>query len=152
MLLTLSTTHHPATGLGFLLRKNRARVRLRARGPRERAARPRRHTAAVVHHDFRAATRTPHAPPRLAAFERVLFECARPANIIFTTPNRDYNTLFPTLAAGTLRHRDHRFEWTRAEFAAWCETIHTRFGYSFQILPIGPEDATHGAPSQMGMF
>ena len=91
-------------------------------------------------------------PPRRAAFERVLFECARPATVILTTPNRDYNTLFPTLAAGTLRHRDHRFEWTRAEFAAWCETIRTRFGYIFQIRPIGPEDTALGAPSQMAVF
>ena len=75
-----------------------------------------------------------------------------PRHVILTTPNRDYNALFPTLPAGTLRHRDHRFEWTRAEFAAWCETIRTRFGYAFQIHPIGPEDATHGAPSQMAVF
>ena len=82
----------------------------------------------------------------------MLFECARPATVILTTPNRDYNTLFPTLAAGTLRHPDHRFEWTRAEFAAWCETIRTRFGCAFQIHPTGPEDATHGAPSQTAVF
>jgi 3' terminal RNA ribose 2'-O-methyltransferase Hen1 len=77
-------------------------------------------------------------PPRLAAFERVLFECARPATVVLTTPNRDYNTLFPTLPAGHLRHRDHRFEWTRAEFTTWCETIHTRFGYVPTLSPIGP--------------
>jgi hypothetical protein len=91
-------------------------------------------------------------PPRLAAFERVLFECARPATVVLTTPNRDYNALFPTLNAGQLRHRDHRFEWTRAEFAAWCERIGTRFGYTFHILLVGPEDAAHGAPSQMAVF
>ncbi|HZJ15365.1 MAG TPA: 3' terminal RNA ribose 2'-O-methyltransferase Hen1 [Chthoniobacteraceae bacterium] len=91
-------------------------------------------------------------PPRLAAFERVLFECARPGTVILTTPNRDYNALFPTLPAGHLRHRDHRFEWTRAEFAAWCDRIGARFGYSARILPVGPEDPAHGAPSQMGIF
>jgi 3' terminal RNA ribose 2'-O-methyltransferase Hen1 len=91
-------------------------------------------------------------PPRLASFERVLFACARPATVVLTTPNRDYNVLFPTLAAGALRHRDHRFEWTRAEFAAWCARIATRFGYTCRIEPIGPEDPTHGAPSQMAVF
>ena len=84
-------------------------------------------------------------PPRRAAFERVLFECARPATVVLTTPNRDYNAL-------QFRHRDHRFEWTRAEFAAWCETIRARFGYTFQIHPIGPEDAALGAPTQMATF
>ena len=51
-----------------------------------------------------------------------------------------------------VRHRDHRFEWTRAEFTAWCEHIHTRFGYGYRILPIGPEDAEVGAPTQMAIF
>ena len=72
-----------------------------------------------------------------AAFERVHFDCARPATVVLTTPNREYNALFPTLPAGKFRHRDHRFEWTRAEFAAWCESIQTRFSYPFKILPIG---------------
>ena len=39
-----------------------------------------------------------------------------------------------------------------AELAAWCETIRTRFGYTFTIASIGPEDAAHGAPSQMAIF
>jgi 3' terminal RNA ribose 2'-O-methyltransferase Hen1 len=90
--------------------------------------------------------------PRLAAFERVLFECAHPSTIIITTPNREYNALFPTLTAGQFRHRDHRFEWTRAEFAAWCERVASRFGYALKILPVGPEHSTHGAPSQMALF
>ena len=60
-------------------------------------------------------------PPRLAAFERVLFEFAQPATVVLTTPNREYNVLFENLPAGKFRHRDHRFEWTRAEFPAWAE-------------------------------
>src|SRR5436305_11126938 len=55
-------------------------------------------------------------PPRLAAFERVLFECARPAAVVLTTPNREYNVRFENMPEGRLRHADHRFEWTRAEF------------------------------------
>jgi 3' terminal RNA ribose 2'-O-methyltransferase Hen1 len=89
---------------------------------------------------------------RLSAFERVLFEFAKPATIVVTTPNAEYNALFPTLPAGQFRHRDHRFEWTRAEFAQWVESIAARFGYTAQIQPIGPEDAALGAPTQMGIF
>jgi 3' terminal RNA ribose 2'-O-methyltransferase Hen1 len=91
-------------------------------------------------------------PPRLAAFERVLFEFAQPRRVVLTTPNIEYNIMWPSLPAGKLRHRDHRFEWTRAEFQAWAARIGERFGYRVQIVPIGPEDAAVGVPSQMGIF
>jgi 3' terminal RNA ribose 2'-O-methyltransferase Hen1 len=90
--------------------------------------------------------------PRLAAFERVLFEFAKPASVVVTTPNSECNSLFSTLPAGQLRHRDHRFEWTRKEFAHWADGIAGRFGYSVCIQPVGPEDATLGAPTQMATF
>jgi 3' terminal RNA ribose 2'-O-methyltransferase Hen1 len=90
--------------------------------------------------------------PRLAAFERVLFEFARPRTVVITTPNREYNVKWETLPAGRLRHRDHRFEWTRAEFQAWAGGVAERFGYSVRFLSIGPEDAAVGAPTQMGVF
>ncbi|MFA5190611.1 MAG: 3' terminal RNA ribose 2'-O-methyltransferase Hen1 [Verrucomicrobiia bacterium] len=90
--------------------------------------------------------------PRLAAFERVLFECAKPKTIIITTPNREYNVKWETLPAGKLRHRDHRFEWTRAEFQAWANGVVSRFNYSVRFLPVGPEDAVVGSPAQMGVF
>jgi len=90
--------------------------------------------------------------PRLAAFERVLFEYAKPASIVITTPNAEYNSLFPTLPVGKLRHRDHRFEWTRQEFTQWAESVAGRFGYAVRTQPIGPEDATLGAPTQAGVF
>lgn len=91
-------------------------------------------------------------PPRLAAFERVVFEYARPRTVIMTTPNAEYNVKWESLPAGKFRHKDHRFEWTRAEFQAWAQGIAERFGYSVRFLPIGEEDAVVGAPSQMGMF
>ena len=90
--------------------------------------------------------------PRLSAFERVLFEFARPATAIVTTPNCEYNPLFPTLPAGKFRHRDHRFEWTRAKFEQWGSSMATRFGYQVRIQPVGPEDEALGAPTQMGVF
>ena len=91
-------------------------------------------------------------PPRLAAFERVLFEFARPGLVVLTTPNAEYNVKFESLPAGRFRHRDHRFEWTRAEFEAWAGRVAAQFGYAARFLPIGPEDALVGAPSQMGLF
>ncbi|MCA9167472.1 MAG: 3' terminal RNA ribose 2'-O-methyltransferase Hen1 [Planctomycetales bacterium] len=91
-------------------------------------------------------------PPRLAAFERVVFEHARPRTIVLTTPNREYNVIWESLPAGEMRHTDHRFEWTRAEFQHWADDVARRFGYSVRYLPVGPVDATVGAPSQMAIF
>ena len=89
---------------------------------------------------------------RLAAFERVLFECARAGTIVLTTPNREYNVKWETLPAGKFRHRDHRFEWTRAEFKAWANGVANRFGYNVRFLPVGPEDLVVGSPTQMAVF
>jgi len=89
---------------------------------------------------------------RLASFERVLFEFARPAMVAITTPNVEYNVKFENLPAGKFRHRDHRFEWTRQDFQTWANRVAERFGYSVRFLPIGQEDVTVGAPSQMGIF
>ncbi|QOY87229.1 3' terminal RNA ribose 2'-O-methyltransferase Hen1 [Paludibaculum fermentans] len=91
-------------------------------------------------------------PPRLAALERVVFEFARPQHILITTPNREYNALFPTLPAGKFRHGDHRFEWTRAEFTTWAQATAARFAYQVRFEPVGPVDEQHGAPSQMALF
>ena len=90
--------------------------------------------------------------PRLAAFERVLFEAARPRTVIVTTPNAEYNVKFDTLPAGQFRHKDHRFEWTREQFHQWSGRVCERFGYTARFLPVGEEDALVGAPTQMGVF
>ena len=91
-------------------------------------------------------------PPRLAAFERVLFEFAHPQTVVVTTPNVEYNVKFETLPAGKMRHKDHRFEWTRAQFQSWASAIAGRFGYAVRFLPIGPEEQVVGSPTQMGIF
>ncbi|MEZ5399344.1 MAG: 3' terminal RNA ribose 2'-O-methyltransferase Hen1 [Bryobacteraceae bacterium] len=91
-------------------------------------------------------------PARLAALERVVFEFARPRVVVVTTPNSEYNVRFPTLRVGAKRHDDHRFEWTRAEFSRWACATAERFGYAVRFLPIGPEDAEVGPPTQMGVF
>jgi 3' terminal RNA ribose 2'-O-methyltransferase Hen1 len=91
-------------------------------------------------------------PPRLSAFERVLFEFAKPGVVVVTTPNVEYNVRFDGLPTGKLRHRDHRFEWTRKEFQNWATGAAERFGYSVRFAPIGPEDEVVGAPTQIAVF
>ncbi len=91
-------------------------------------------------------------PSRRCAFERVLFEFARPSTVVITTPNAEYNVRFENLAAGQLRHGDHRFEWTREEFSRWAKRVADRSGYEFRLLPIGPVDPAVGAPTQMAVF
>ncbi len=90
--------------------------------------------------------------PRLQAFERVVFETARPVTVIVTTPNAEYNANFPSLSAGHFRHPDHRFEWTRAEFERWAGDIAARFGYEVRFATVGRVDPALGPPTQMAVF
>ncbi|MGB3683108.1 MAG: 3' terminal RNA ribose 2'-O-methyltransferase Hen1 [Rubrobacteraceae bacterium] len=91
-------------------------------------------------------------PPRLDAFEKVLFGSARPATVVLTTPNAEYNANFETLPAGEFRHRDHRFEWDRKELQTWATGVANRSGYEVRFLPVGTEDPTAGSPTQMAVF
>ncbi|GAA3537667.1 3' terminal RNA ribose 2'-O-methyltransferase Hen1 [Nonomuraea rosea] len=89
-------------------------------------------------------------PPRLAALERVVFAHAKPEHVIVTTPNIEYNVRYEFLTG--LRHPDHRFEWTRAEFAAWATGVAARHGYQVVFEPVGEDDPEVGPPTQMGVF
>jgi 3' terminal RNA ribose 2'-O-methyltransferase Hen1 len=89
---------------------------------------------------------------RLATFERIVFEFARPKHVVLTTPNAEYNAVFETLPAGEFRHGDHRFEWNRSEFERWANGVAERFRYEVRFEPVGPSDAVHGAPTQMAIF
>lgn len=91
-------------------------------------------------------------PARLPAFERVVWEFARPATVVVTTPNSEYNAVWESLPEGRMRHRDHRFEWTREEFQGWAESVADKFNYSVETRPLGPEHENLGAPSQMAIF
>jgi 3' terminal RNA ribose 2'-O-methyltransferase Hen1 len=91
-------------------------------------------------------------PDRLAAAERTVFALARPGTVVLTTPNVEYNVRFERLPAGRLRHRDHRFEWTRSELAAWAEGVAARHGYTVRFLPVGEVDPELGPPTQMAVF
>lgn len=89
---------------------------------------------------------------RLKAFERVVFEFAKPKTVVLTTPNREYNKLFETMAADSMRHTDHRFEWTRTEFETWATDVAERNNYSVTFKPVGDIHDRVGAPTQMGVF
>ncbi len=69
-----------------------------------------------------------------------------------TTPNREYNVRFESLPAGSFRHGDHRFEWTREEFRAWCARQAERFDYGVEYFPVGDEDPVLGPPTQLALF
>ena len=87
---------------------------------------------------------------RLPALERAVFGFAAPAAVVVTTPNSEYNVLYPDLK-GT-RHPDHRFEWTRAEFGDWAERVCAGYGYRVEFRGVGDEDPDRGAPTQLAVF
>lgn len=89
---------------------------------------------------------------RLAALEQVVFHHAAPPTVIVTTPNAEHNVRFESLPAGRFRHRDHRFEWSRAEFAGWARRVAAAHAYQVRFEPIGPDDAEVGPPTQMAVF
>jgi 3' terminal RNA ribose 2'-O-methyltransferase Hen1 len=91
-------------------------------------------------------------PDRLPAMERALFGEAKPRSVVVTTPNVEYNVRFEGLPVGKPRHRDHRFEWTRAEFEAWATSVAGAHGYDVRFLPVGPLDPEVGSPTQMAVF
>ena len=91
-------------------------------------------------------------PERLPALERAVFGFAAPATVVVTTPNADYNPYFATLEPGTLRHPDHRFEWTRAQFRAWADQAAGNHRYQVRFLPVGPEHPDAGPPTQLAVF
>ncbi|MEN6316573.1 MAG: 3' terminal RNA ribose 2'-O-methyltransferase Hen1 [Clostridiaceae bacterium] len=89
---------------------------------------------------------------RLSAFEKVLFKFAKPRNVIMSTPNKEYNMRYANLFEGELRHRDHRFEWSRKEFETWATKVAVQFGYSVRFIAVGDIDSEVGSPTQMGVF
>jgi len=90
--------------------------------------------------------------PRLPALEYAVFGHARPRTVVVTTPNVEYNVRWETLPAGHVRHGDHRFEWTRAEFRSWAAAVAERHGYEVEFRPVGPDDPEVGPPTQLALF
>ncbi len=91
-------------------------------------------------------------PERLPALEASVFQAARPAAVVVTTPNAEHNVRFASLAAGRFRHPDHRFEWTRDEFRTWAQGVGDRHGYTVEHRPVGDDDPEVGPPTQLALF
>ena len=75
---------------------------------------------------------------------------ARPGAVLVTTPNQEYNARYEGLTG--MRHADHRFEWTRPEFAAWAGRVADDHGYRVEHRGIGEVDSTVGTPTQFAIF
>ncbi|HUE47106.1 MAG TPA: methyltransferase domain-containing protein [Aestuariivirgaceae bacterium] len=83
-------------------------------------------------------------PGKLSLVERAVFRDMRPALVIVTTPNSDFNALLG-VPRHRMRHPDHRFEWGSARFRAWAGGVAKRNGYD-----VGCENVAGG--TQMAVF
>lgn len=93
-----------------------------------------------------------HIPPgNLSSVEKVVFAGCRPPTVIITTPNSEYNPLHG-MAEGTMRHRDHQFEWPRDKFENWADGVAQRQHYQVRFFPVGEVDPQRGGSSQMALF
>lgn len=87
--------------------------------------------------------------PRLAAFGRTLFGFVRSALILITTPNSEFNARWEQTR---LRHPDHQFEWSRAEFREWIAAQDCEREYEAQFLDVGTREPGIGAATQMALL
>ncbi|WP_130012718.1 3' terminal RNA ribose 2'-O-methyltransferase Hen1 [Serinicoccus sediminis] len=90
-------------------------------------------------------------PERLPDLEATVFGSARPRHVVVTTPNVEHNPVYG-IPKGGRRHPDHRFEWTRAEFAAWVRGVGERHGYAVELRPVGEEHPELGPPTQLALL
>eukprot|EP00117_Sycon_ciliatum_P018767 scpid48909/ scgid17227/ Small RNA 2&apos; HEN1 methyltransferase homolog 1 len=96
----------------------------------------------------------------LARVPEAIFGRLRPRAAIVTTPNSDFNVLFPDMGIGAdgqprFRHWDHKFEWSRAEFETWATGVASTYGYGVRFSGVGaglPGTEHLGCCSQMATF
>lgn len=91
-------------------------------------------------------------PERLPAVVANVFGTMRPRHVVITTPNSEYNVRYPALVDGAFRHADHRFEWTRDEFADWARSVGETHDYDLHLRSVGDYDEQVGSPTQMAVF
>lgn len=92
-------------------------------------------------------------PDILDLMPEAVFGQLSPKVVIVTTPNVEFNVLFPDLKG--FRHYDHKFEWTRAEFQEWSNTQALKYNYTvtFDGIAAGPKGTEHlGCCSQVAVF
>ncbi|XP_049736153.1 small RNA 2'-O-methyltransferase isoform X2 [Elephas maximus indicus] len=88
----------------------------------------------------------------LATFPKVVFGFLSPAMIVISTPNSEFNPLFPAV---TLRDSDHKFEWNRMQFQTWALDVANLYNYSVEFTGVGepPAGAENvGYCTQIGIF
>lgn len=91
------------------------------------------------------------APDRLSVLERAIFAQMRPAMVVITTPNADYNTLLG-VPSHRFRHPGHLFEWDRAKFGRWARGVAARNGYAVACRDLAGHHPVLGGASQMAVF
>ncbi|XP_071879014.1 hen1 methyltransferase [Bombus fervidus] len=93
-------------------------------------------------------------PDTLTNLPYNIFGYIKPILVVMTTPNADFNALFPNFSG--FRHPDHKFEWTRQQFQDWAENITLRYPnyiVTFHGICKGPEGSEHlGCCTQMAVF
>lgn len=92
-------------------------------------------------------------PDELEQFPSTVFGFIQPKLVIITTPNYDFNVLFEN--GNGFRHYDHKFEFTKTEFADWTNNIIQKYDYSVKLYGIGepPINSENvGYCSQMAVF
>ena len=75
----------------------------------------------------------------LSELPQNIFGFIEPKVVIITTPNIEYNVLFPELNnSSKLRHWDHKFEWNRSQFTSWCQSIVDSYPqYTYEMTGVG---------------
>lgn len=93
-----------------------------------------------------------HVPPKsLSRVELAIFAGLRPAMLVMTTPNHEYNSLYD-MAPGEFRDLDHKFEWDRARFRGWATGVARRNGYQVRFSGVGEMHDYLGHPTQVATF
>lgn len=94
----------------------------------------------------------------LYALPENVFGHMKPKLAVFTTPNKEFNALFPNFK-GPFRHWDHKFEWTRAEFQEWAINIvrdYPEYDVDFDGVGEAPDSVRNGGDfgfcSQIAVF
>lgn len=91
----------------------------------------------------------------LEQFPHTVLGEIKPLVWIVSTPNREYNTLFPDWV-GPFRHWDHRFEWDREEFRDWVNKVLSMYSdYTVEFGGVGFTEGceeSHGPCSQIAVF
>ena len=112
----------------------------------------------ILREIFNESFRIEHLEPEI--LEKVpanIFGNLKPKIVVITTPNREFNVLFPDFE-GPFRHWDHKFEWDRAQFRSWAHGVVNEYpDYSVRFLGVGDpyteaQKESHGFCSQIAVF